>query len=69
MKPTEGKGMKQMTEELHEVGCRKCGEAGNWKIFTDGDGHFKAEHPCGHVSDFEIVTKPDPITIPLRLLL
>jgi len=44
---------------FHEVGCRKCGKGGNWKIFYDGKGHFRALHECGHKSKFEIVKKPD----------
>ena len=56
------------TEEFSEVGCRKCGKGGNWKIFTDGKGNFRAEHKCGYTSDFTIVKNPDLITIPMRLL-
>ena len=45
--------------KFHEVACRKCGKGGNWKVFTDGKGNFKAEHSCGHISDFDVVKKPD----------
>ena len=30
-----------MTPEFHEVGCRNCGEGGNWRIFTDGKGKLQ----------------------------
>lgn len=57
-----------MKENFNEVGCRNCGEGGDWQIFTNGEGDFKAVHKCGHVSDFKIVDKPDPKAIPMRLL-
>lgn len=56
---------------MDEVGCRKCGKGGySWLIYSDGKGKFKAQHPCGHVSDFAVVGKPDPLTgaIELRFL-
>ena len=56
-----------MTPEFHEVGCRNCGEGGNWRIFTDGKGNFNATHSCGHTSNFKVVTKPDPETIDMRM--
>ena len=42
-----------------EVGCRKCGKGGDWKIFTDGEGKFVGVHSCGHQSNFELSKKPD----------
>ena len=53
---------------LDEVGCVKCGTGGNWEIYTDGKGKFKAKHSCGHVSDFTIKKSPDMIAIPMKLL-
>ena len=56
--------------EFFEIGCRKCNKGGEWKIYTDGKGKFKAEHSCGHISNFEITNKPDTINevIDLRLV-
>lgn len=54
--------------EYFEVGCRKCGEGGGWKISTDGEGHFKAEHKCGYVSEFAVVKQPDAKAIDMRLM-
>lgn len=44
-----------MNKNFYEIGCRKCGKGGDYKIFTDGKGKFKAEHFCGHISGFEVV--------------
>lgn len=44
---------------MDEVGCRKCGKGNGWSIFTDGQGNFEAKHPCGHISKFHIVDRPD----------
>jgi len=57
-----------MSPEFSEVGCRKCGKGGEWRIFTDGEGNFRAEHPCGHRSEFQVRQKPDPQSIDMRLL-
>lgn len=52
-----------MTKEMHEVGCRKCGKGGYWKIFTDGKGHFQAHCKCGHISEFGVIEKGDYVAI------
>ncbi len=59
---------KAWDESFHEVGCRKCGKGGEWRIFTNGEGEFKAIHSCGHISDFQLAKKPDVQTIDARLV-
>ncbi len=61
--------MTKIKETFSEVGCRECDEGGNWSILTDGKGNFKAEHSCGHVSDFTIQTNPDTKAINMRMLI
>lgn len=56
-------------KDFNEVGCRKCGKGGDWKIFTDGQGNFKAIHKCGHVSYFEITNKRDGLAIDMRQII
>jgi hypothetical protein len=58
-----------MDRNFHEVGCRKCGKGGHWSIYHDGNGHFRAMHPCGHISDFVVVKEKDtqPKPIDMRL--
>lgn len=46
----------------HEVGCRRCGKGGQWKVFTDGKkiiGYQCAN--CKHSldEDPEMKTEPD----------
>ena len=48
--------IEEVEQEFHEVGCMNCNSGGNWKIFTDGEGHFKAKCRCGHISDFVVTT-------------
>ena len=60
-------------KQHNEIGCRKCGKGGRWAIFTDEEGHFISKcGECGHVSEFEIVDKPDKpdthLTVDMRLL-
>lgn len=35
---------------MFEIGCEECGEGGEWSLFTDGHGNFRAKHKCGHIS-------------------
>lgn len=57
------------TEDFNEIGCRKCGQGSNWKLFTDGNCNFKAIHRCGHVTNFRIVDKPDVAFVPLKMVI
>jgi hypothetical protein len=49
-----------------EIACRSCAKGGEWKLYTDGKGNFRAKHSCGHVSKFELKDKPDPKVYSLR---
>jgi hypothetical protein len=58
-----------LLEGFSEIGCRRCGKGGSWKVYTDGKGNFRAVHACGHISSFMIQTEPDPITVDMRFII
>jgi hypothetical protein len=61
--------MANQSADFAEIGCRQCGQGGfSWTFWTDGKGNFRAVHKCGHESRFQVVNKPDPQAIDLRML-
>lgn len=56
--------------EVHEVGCRQCGQGGKWMIFSDGEKVVEARcSNCKHSVEIqpEIKTQPDKQAYHLRM--
>lgn len=59
---------------ISEVGCRRCGQGGNWACFTDGERIVKlkctqCEHDVECKLDVELKKEPDQKGIDLRMFL
>ena len=56
--------------DFHEVGCRKCGNGGGWRIMFNGSA-FSVAHSCGHeiaLSAAAVAGRPDEKPVDMRFV-